>query len=160
MHPAANRSTSFAEELVDTIDRFSSLVRADMLGSGVTSAQGRILAALRSQGPQRITDLAEFEYVSQPAMSSLVASLERAGMVERQPSSDDGRVVMVGLTPHGEEVIRALRASRTGVVVSSLANLDDRDQKALASLGAALDQLARLMREGQSADRRGGSTAD
>jgi len=57
------------------------------------------LGTLERGGPCRLTDLAEIEGVAQPSMSTLVTGLERAGLAERRPSPDDGRVVLVALTP-------------------------------------------------------------
>jgi DNA-binding MarR family transcriptional regulator len=151
-------SLRFAEELVNAIDGLSSLAQVDMLRSGVTLAQARVLAALRSQGPQRITDLAAFEYVSQPAMSSQITSLERIGLVRRTASPEDGRVVLVELTTKGEAVILSLRASRSGALVRHLEGLSAQDRLDLGAFIGALEDLAQLMRSGQAGRRQGGAS--
>ena len=74
------------------------------------------LASLERLGPQRLTDLAAREGVTQPAMTQLITRLEEAGLARREASPDDGRVVLVAITeragrrwppgagPHGERL--------------------------------------------------------
>src|SRR3984957_9685035 len=70
------------------------------------------LATLERAGPCRLTDLAAIEGVAQPSMTTLVTGLERAGYAERQPSPDDGRAVLVTLTPAGASYLQARRLAR------------------------------------------------
>src|SRR5882757_6901210 len=54
-----------------------------------------------SEGPRRITELAELEALAQPTMTILIKRLEEQGLVQRERRSDDGRVVLVDLTKKG-----------------------------------------------------------
>src|SRR4051794_41790564 len=54
-----------------------------------------------SDGPRRITELAEYERLAQPTMTQLVKRLERSGLITRERQADDGRVVLVELTEAG-----------------------------------------------------------
>ena len=62
-----------------------------------------VLATLRDNGPQRITALADAEAVAQPSMTTLVARLERDGLVAARARPDDARAVLVHLTDEGLE---------------------------------------------------------
>ena len=49
-----------------------------------------------------VTELSERLRLAQSSVTELVARAERAGLVRREPSSEDGRVVYLRLTPEGE----------------------------------------------------------
>lgn len=61
------------------------------------------LAVLQSNGPARLGELAASQVVSQPAMTATVDQLTRMGLVQRLSDPDDGRVVVVSLTPEGSK---------------------------------------------------------
>ncbi|WP_316316007.1 MarR family winged helix-turn-helix transcriptional regulator, partial [Clavibacter michiganensis] len=56
----------------------------------VAAAAGtwRALAALNELGPTRVSDLAEWQRVSQPTMTTLVRRMEAEGLVERAPDPE------------------------------------------------------------------------
>jgi DNA-binding MarR family transcriptional regulator len=49
-----------------------------------------------------VTELAERLQLAQSSVTELVARAEQAGLVRREPSGEDGRVVYLRLTPEGE----------------------------------------------------------
>jgi DNA-binding MarR family transcriptional regulator len=101
------------------------------------------LARLSREGPSGVTALAAAEGVSQPAMSQLVARLEREGLVSRGGSPDDRRSVLVRLTPEGQRVVRERRAARAAALAALLEQAPPEDA---ALVGAALPALLRLAR--------------
>src|ERR1700729_3444340 len=62
-----------------------------------------------SDGPRRITELAELEGLAQPTITLLIKQLEKQGLVRRERRSDDGRVVLVDLTESGGVALEAYR---------------------------------------------------
>jgi DNA-binding MarR family transcriptional regulator len=50
-----------------------------------------------------VTELAERLQLAQSSVTELVDRAEQAGLVHREPSSEDGRVAHVRLTPEGEK---------------------------------------------------------
>src|SRR5205807_7301234 len=70
------------------------------VGGELSRTQVGLLSTL-SDGPRRITELAKFEGLAQPTMTSLVKQLEQRGLVRRDRQTDDGRVVLVHLTDIG-----------------------------------------------------------
>jgi DNA-binding MarR family transcriptional regulator len=63
-----------------------------------------------------VTDLADRLQLAQSSVTELVARVEQAGLLRRERSNDDGRVVYLRLTPSGEkrfgQVFRNLTAER------------------------------------------------
>ena len=82
-------------------------------GHGLTLSDYDVLVQL-SQAPGRClrpVDLARAVLLTRSGVTRLVQGLERAGLVERVPSPDDGRGSLVRLTAAGRDALR--RASRT-----------------------------------------------
>jgi DNA-binding MarR family transcriptional regulator len=102
------------------------------------------LATLERGGPCRLTDLAEIEGVAQPSMSTLVTGLERSGLAERRASLDDGRVVLVTLTPAGADYLKARRQARAGRLAELIAMLPADQAAALAAAVPAMTSLRDL----------------
>ena len=102
------------------------------------------LATLERGGPCRLTDLAGIEGVAQPSMSTLVTGLERSGLAERRPSPDDGRVVLVAITPAGADYLRARRQARAARLAELIRMLPAGQAAALAAAVPAMTSLRDL----------------
>jgi DNA-binding MarR family transcriptional regulator len=93
---------------------------------GLTPQRYALLLAVKGapDGSQRLrfTDIAERLQLSRNATSDLVARAEDAGLVEREPSTEDARVTYVRATPDGERrlhgVIAASDADRRMLIAS------------------------------------------
>jgi DNA-binding MarR family transcriptional regulator len=81
--------------------------------------------------PQRITELAAREGVTQPAITLLVNRLEEQRWVERRRDPTDGRAVLVAITSTGEDLIAKVRAEYVALVDEHLADLSDADLRRL-----------------------------
>jgi len=61
-------------------------------------------------------ELASAVLLSPSGLSRRVDRLERAGLVQRERATDDGRNIQAGLTPAGDRLLRALQDTHlTGV---------------------------------------------
>ena len=107
-----------------------------------------VLRATRER-PQRITDLAAAEGVTQPAITALVNRLAERGWVSRRPDPDDGRVVLVTATPYGESVLGQVRAEYRAFFHEEMASLDDEEVAILARAIEILDKLVERLAEGE-----------
>ncbi len=99
------------------------------------------LATLDRAGAKRITELAAIEGVTQPSMTTLIAGLEKSGLVERSGDPNDRRVSMVSLTSAGRDYIRHRRQAGTEAFATLVSELPPDEAAALA---AAVPALARL----------------
>ena len=134
---------------MSAVNRITVVMRGDLRKVGITLSQARTLSALFSRGPQRITQLAALEQVTQPAMTSLVNTLERVGLVTRTVDEVDRRAVLVQLTEAGEEAMILVRAARIGTVAAYLEQLDDSSLEALTSGLPAVKRLSEELRRGR-----------
>jgi DNA-binding MarR family transcriptional regulator len=75
-----------------------------------------------------VTDLSERLHLAQSTVTELVSRAEQAGLIRREASADDARVVYLSLTPAGEErfarAFRGLAAERRALS-DAVAGLDD-----------------------------------
>ena len=112
---------------------------------GVSWAESGVLRAL-SDGPRRITDLAQLEALAQPTVTLLVKRLEEQGLVRRERQSDDQRVVLVSLTDAGRSALEQLRTRVRALLRTYLDSLPDERLRALSAATDALSELATALR--------------
>ena len=79
--------------------------------AGLSSQRYDLMLMIRSAGEIRITELCELLQLQQTAVTQLVKRAEEAGLIERRPSRDDGRVWLLRLTAAGEERLTAVLAA-------------------------------------------------
>ena len=91
--------------------------------SGLTPERLSLLSILAYTGPQTITDIADIEMVSLPAITRIVNYMEDLGYVQRERGAEDGRVVHVSVTPSGRKILEQGRTQRVQHVAEMLANL-------------------------------------
>ena len=111
------------------------------LPRGMASA----LASLGGGG-RTFSQLAELEGVAPPTMTRMVARLENEGLVVRERSPQDGRVVLVALTDAGATELRALRERYREVLEERLASLSDAELARLLDATDALQVLVEALR--------------
>lgn len=74
---------------------------------GLTWAGFRLLFCVWVAGPLQTTELARLLYTTAPTVSSVLNTLERRGLVQRERSREDRRQVKVSLTDTGSSLIGA-----------------------------------------------------
>ena len=97
--------------------------------------------------PQRVTDLAAAEGLTQPAITRLVDRLQDRGWIIRRSDPSDLRVVLVALTPAGERFWQRLRLEYRAFLHEEVAALDDGDVEALGQAVEVLDRLIARLRK-------------
>lgn len=118
---------------------------------GFSSTALSLLDTLDRLGPQRISDLAARERLSQPGVTGLVTRLADEGLVERVQDPADGRVTRASITEAGRARIAGLRAERYDQLAALVGQLGAADQRALAAAAPALSRLVSLSLQGVAA---------
>jgi DNA-binding MarR family transcriptional regulator len=103
-----------------------------------------VLHTLSRNGPMRLTDLTTTEQLRQPALTSLVAKLERDGLVSRRRDPHDGRAVLISLTPEGRQVVRSRHANRIAELSRLVDRLTDQEREVLAGSARVLVRLIEI----------------
>ena len=102
------------------------------------------LSTLERTGPQRITDLARLEGVAQPSMTVLAGTLERDGLAVRRRDPSDRRVVLIGLTAAGTDLIRRRRRAGAQAFAQLVEKLPPAETAVLLAALPALRHLREL----------------
>jgi DNA-binding MarR family transcriptional regulator len=100
-----------------------------------------------SDGPRRITELAELEGLAQPTITILIKQLEQQGLVRRERRSDDGRVVLVDLTESGSAALEDYREQVSAAIGVYLTEISDEQVDELVAATATLAQLVALLQQ-------------
>jgi DNA-binding MarR family transcriptional regulator len=114
------------------------------LGPGLSLAQYQVIAPLEGAGSLPVGELACTAGVAAPTATRMLDGLARDGIVEREGSSVDRRVVTVRLTEKGVRQVRAkgkLVAEKRRLVYESLSPRERRDAVVL------LGRLAEVIEE-------------
>ncbi|MGW1887648.1 MarR family winged helix-turn-helix transcriptional regulator [Streptomyces sp. NPDC001970] len=142
MHNRVMDSGGSGEELVVAFEQLVRYVRQVSTAGGLSTAASSVLGRLGREGPQRLTELARAEGVSQPGMTQLVTRMERDGLVRRIASTDDRRGVLVEATDAGADLVGRRRAERAEALRKLMDRLEPQEQSAVV---IALPALARLI---------------
>jgi DNA-binding MarR family transcriptional regulator len=133
---------SVAAELRPVLLRLARELRKETEQLGVTARQTTLLWLVKRSPGLWLAELAAEEGISAPAMSGHVDRLERAGLLERERSSEDRRRVGLRLTDEGMRLLRRVRARRTTWLADHLRTLDPAE---LEAVDAAIPALMKLV---------------
>jgi DNA-binding MarR family transcriptional regulator len=101
-----------------------------------------VLALLYRDGDRTIGQLAAAERVQPPSMTRTVTCLERDGLVERLQNPDDGRQVVIRLSPAGHDALMADRRRRDAWLNKRLRELTADDRAVLRAAAPILERLS------------------
>jgi DNA-binding MarR family transcriptional regulator len=109
--------------------------------SQLPAPQLSALSVIVYGGPITLGALAAAEQVRPPTMTRLVAALETAALVTREPDTDDRRVVRMSATAKGRRLLEQGRDRRIAAIADDLSRLD---AGALRAVERALDSIEQV----------------
>ncbi|MGJ3242467.1 MAG: MarR family winged helix-turn-helix transcriptional regulator [Opitutales bacterium] len=93
-----------------------------------------VLEVLLHKGPQTVSAIGAAVDLTSGSATSAVKRAEAKGYVRRVPSPEDGRSVLIGLTPTGRKVIRKAFDQHAAYLESVFDGLDPDERAALLRL--------------------------
>src|SRR3954470_24789999 len=99
--------------------------------------QIRLLGILRDRQPGML-ELGRHLGLDKSSITGLVTRAEKRGLVRRLPSPEDGRAVLVELTPLGRRLTREGTAEVDRRIAELTARLSETDRASLTTLAASL----------------------
>lgn len=108
------------------------------LGPGSLSA----LATVVRTGPLRLGDLAAREGIAPPTLTRIIAALEDAGYVRREPDPTDGRAIRVRAVGGAEDLVNGAGSHRAHVLRERVEALSPDDLETLLLAVPVLEALA------------------
>lgn len=100
----------------------------------ISPSHSRAIAVLERHGVMRLRELSDHLHIAARSTTEVVDGLEDRGLIERRPDPHDRRATLVGLTPSGIRVSRAISSAREADAERFFGVLSDTDRKQLADL--------------------------
>ncbi|MBZ0217506.1 MAG: homoprotocatechuate degradation operon regulator HpaR [Fimbriimonadaceae bacterium] len=123
--------------------------RPQLNAHGVTAQQWRVVRALVERGEMDAGDLARAVAIRMPSISRILKSLEKNGLVVKNRSQEDKRLVDVRITAQGRNLFRQM-APHSELVYRHIQNTMGED-----GYRDLMNQLDELMEKFAKADSRG-----
>ncbi|RKT52155.1 MarR family winged helix-turn-helix transcriptional regulator [Saccharothrix australiensis] len=109
------------------LNKMHACVAAHMSKAGLDKASFVLLANLNHLGPSRSSALAEAVFSDPSTVSRQVATLVKAGWVERRADPADGRASVLAVTEAGERLLAERRRLRNQSIARMLADWSEED---------------------------------
>ena len=122
--------------------RLTRRVRAEKADDALSDGQFSVLALLVREGAHTLGELSNHERVTPPSMNRRVNALVDAGYVEREPSSTDGRKVLLRATSKGVALVKETRRRRDEWLYRRLAKLPSEQRRLLHQASTIIRELA------------------
>ena len=132
---------SVAAELLNSIGLLRRRLRRVAAEGELTMPESSALARLDRGGPTTSAALARLEQISPQSMGATLGALEARGLIERAPDPEDGRRVILSLSPAGRDARRHRRDALVRQLAEALEG--EFDATELAQLLAAAPLIDR-----------------
>jgi DNA-binding MarR family transcriptional regulator len=100
-----------------------------------------ILKHLANGGPATTADLARTQGMRPQSMRTILATLEKMGMVMRKPHATDGRQVNIELTAKGAAVQKSAGDAKRTWLAQAFAQLNEQEQETLFAAGRIIRRM-------------------
>jgi DNA-binding MarR family transcriptional regulator len=108
-HPFPSAEEEVMLNLIRTSDRFQTSIGRLFRKYGLTPSQYNVLRILRGEGkPLPCLEIADRLIAEVPGITGLLDRLEAGGLIVRERSREDRRVVFAAITPKGTDLVGQL----------------------------------------------------
>jgi len=144
--PEFEIASELAAQIRTVLSRLKRRLREQGGRDDLTPSQVSVILRLEKDGAATVSDLARAEGMRPQSMSTIVTSLQDAGLVSGIPDSNDGRKTLMSLSKECEKLLKEGRAARqdwlTSVILQKLSSQEQQQ------LSATIELLSRLTEEG------------
>ena len=121
-------------KLTRAVDSFGARLARKGTHDGLTPSQFGVLEALEHLGPLNQSEICGKLLKSGGNITLVIDNLEARGLVQRERSTDDRRVVTVSLTAAGKELIERFFPEHVRAIVEEMGVLTADEQETLGRL--------------------------
>ena len=144
--PESETASDLAARIRTILSKLKRRLREQGGREDLTLSQISVLLRLEKDGAATVSGLARAEGMRPQSMSSIVVSLQDAGLVGSSPDPNDGRQTLMSLSKKCEKLLRESRAARQDWLTTTiLEKLSAQEQQQLST---TLDLLSRLTEDG------------
>ena len=144
--PGSETASGLAAQIRTILSRLKRRLREQGGREDLTPSQISVLLRLEKDGAATVSGLARAEGVRPQSMSSIVTSLQEAGLVSGIPDANDGRKTLMSLSKKCEKLLKEGRAARqdwlTAIILQKLSAQEQQQ------LSTTLELLSRLTEDG------------
>jgi DNA-binding MarR family transcriptional regulator len=116
--------------------------------AGVLSPHEIVLLYLDEHGPMPQTEIVHYLGRDRSTVTATLQAMERAGLVERSRSPEDGRALVVSLTEKGKDLVPGARAAWQELENVTTRHLTDEQRAALVELLTIVrDEIGRTIED-------------
>ena len=137
----ATRLRSYLWALMERLSRLQA--GCGMEECRLTSQELKAIALLGRRGPSMMREVADHLMLAVSSTTALVDNLEAKGMVRRERSDEDRRVVLVRLTEDGRQEYENTSLEYLNFCQGMLLTLEEEDQDRLLELFRKMSQSGR-----------------
>ena len=130
----ADLALSMWVKLARASSTFGKLTNADILRYGLTPPQFSVIETLGHLGPMRMGGFCSKLLTSGGNITVVIDNLEKDSLVERVPSHEDRRAILIRLTPKGEKLFKDIFVQHAHFVTKLASVLDEEEQTRLSGL--------------------------
>jgi DNA-binding MarR family transcriptional regulator len=144
--PEFKTASDLAAQLRTVLSRLKRRLREHGGREDLTPSQISVLLRLEKDGAATVSSLARAEGMRPQSMSSIVTSLQDAGLVSSSSDPNDGRQTLMSLSNKCQKLLREGRAARQDWLTTTiLEKLSAQEQQQLSQ---TLELLSRLTEDG------------
>ena len=110
---------------------------------GLSHTGFALLVTIWVGGPQEVRSLARKHRLSKPSITSAIGTLERLGLVARERSTEDRRLVSVALTAQGRRLVRRAQTALHRCERALTAGLTKAERRQMAAWLRRVGEAAR-----------------
>jgi DNA-binding MarR family transcriptional regulator len=141
--PESETASDLAAQIRTILSRLKRRLREQGGRGDLTPSQISVLLRLEKDGAATVSGLARAEGMRPQSMSSIVTSLQDAGLVGGISDPNDGRKTLMSLSKKCERLLRESRAARQDWLTAAiLQKLSTQEQQQLSTTLELLNRLA------------------
>jgi DNA-binding MarR family transcriptional regulator len=133
------------DKIAEVMDRIHRKMRAKLsneLSQGeITIPQFHILEYLYNKKGSVMREIADYLFVTPPAVTGLVDKLVKIGLARRDFSPSDRRIIIVSLTSKGKSVISKIKSQADGLLFSFLKKLSAQERKNFLNITEKMEKV-------------------
>ena len=100
----------------------------------LSSPQIQLLESLNVEGPKKMSDLANELGITVGAMTALADRMHKAGIISRERSSSDRRVIHLVITEKGKELVGDISRARSSTLEKYFGKLTEEETTLMLDL--------------------------